>query len=138
MARGEEVRWGGAFSPTFTKHRDYEHSTFFEHEMANGGRYRILRDAVMVAINPLTEEEFDEDKQYHQVELTTHYGTTYTYLVRSGKDGHKPTKDDVKNAIDEYAKNPVEGGRNILDYIVEENDGEANSSDGKFSIDDLA
>lgn len=111
--------WDGKFKPTrMVKHRDYKHSDWLTHELANGGQYRFTVDApVMVMADPVDESPFEPSRLYYKVEFQTHSGTSYTYLVPAESDNSAPNFTRIRNTIQQYTDNPVFGGRVLEDYI---------------------
>lgn len=108
--------WNGSLSPDFVKHRDYAHSNYLDHELANGGRYEVMFP-VMVDADPIDGSLFVPSRNYHGVKLTTHTGDDYVYLIPSEPDRSEPNHKRIRDTIVAYLSNPVEGGRNWEDYI---------------------
>lgn len=106
-------------SQGISKHRDYEHTTFAEHEFDNGAQAQLGRP-VMCNVDPITENELNPSKRYFVVDITLHTGKSYLYLVPAEADGSEPNRETVKRTMNDYAANPIPGGRDALDYIDEE------------------
>ena len=115
--------WNGAFSPNLRKHRDYAHNTYFEHEMANGAEYELSPGAVKVETNPIDEGPFEPSREYYMMDFRPHSGEQYLYLIPAEPDKSEPNFVRIRDTMDEYARNPVEGGRDWRDYLdYEESD----------------
>ena len=108
--------WNGAFSPNLVKHRDYKHNSFAEHEFANGATYQVI-EPVMVDVDPITESSFVLSRKYYIVQITLHDGSSYLYLIPAEPDGTEPNEKRIFNTMNEYAANPIPGGRKMVDYI---------------------
>jgi hypothetical protein len=98
------------------KHRDYQHSTFAEHEFDNGATRNLLFP-VWCDVNPVTERELNPSQKYFIVSVTLHGGQEYWYLVPAEADGSEPNLTTLMKTMNDYASNPVPGGRNEYDYI---------------------
>jgi len=109
--------WNGVFSPVLRKHRDYQHATYFEHEMDNGATLELSPDFVMVDTNPIDEAPFEPSRHYYMMDFKTHSDDRYLYLIPAEPDRSEPEAKRIRDTMDEYAKNPVEGGRDWTDYI---------------------
>lgn len=102
-----------------TKHRDYAHDSFADHEFAHGARARVVAP-VYCNVDPVTESELTPSELYFIVRVTLHTLKEYLYLIPAEADNSEPNVDTVKATMNAYARNPVEGGREPLDYIDEE------------------
>lgn len=122
--------WNGVFSPNIKKHRDYEHATFAEHEFDNGGYY-IVKTSVYCDRNPVEGSIFEPSRLYYLVEFHLHNGDVYYYLVPAESDKSQPNRDNISRTIDAYARNPVDGGRDIFDYIDEERTEESDFAEAR-------
>lgn len=110
--------WNGSLNPNIRKHRDYLHTSFYTHALANGADVEVADRPVPVAINPITEEPLSEEQDYFKVTLTFNDGKSYVFLIVSDTPG-KPSEEEIEEQITRYVKNPVRGGRDISDYIAD-------------------
>ena len=105
------------FAP-MQKHRDYEHNTFYEHELENGGSTEVATEPTPVIASPVTGEMLDEVSPYYEVTFTLHDGKEYVYLIESDTPG-PPSEEEIEEQIEQHMKNKVPGGRTLSDYVAD-------------------
>jgi hypothetical protein len=109
--------WKGSIVPAMQKHRDYEHETFFEHEMDNGGRLEIDPDPVVCDRDPVDFSIYSPSRMHYFVDFTLHTNVTYAFLIQAEADKSMPNPDTIQAGIEKQIDNPIKGGRDWLDYL---------------------
>lgn len=107
--------WNGALAP-LRKHRDYQHATFFEHARDNGADIDYSPRTVWVETDPITEKGFGRSRRYYFMHFDYHQDG-YLYLIPAASDGSVLSENDVSRVMDDYARNPVDGGRDVNNYL---------------------
>lgn len=108
--------WDGVFLPSMKKHRDYEHhGDVAAHLMDNGIWER--KEKVVVDKSPITEKPYSQPRSAQKVDLTYH-GALYTYLILTAAE--EATEKEIKDQINQYMANRIEGGRNWEDYLSDD------------------
>lgn len=123
-AKDQAVMWDGVLSPSMVKH----------HMRAR------IRDRVSVDKDPITEEVFERPRQYYKVDVRWPPDTkVYVYLIPApvvretiheveeqkiedilGQELTDEEVEHIMNAVKEYTKNPIPGGRDWRDYLTDE------------------
>lgn len=110
--------WDGVFSfPPLAKHRDFEHNQNVAAHLRAQGIIPQVDRPVRVERNPINAEAYKQTRNFYVV-LIEWDGKQYQYLVPSAQDGSPPGDSLIDKWINDYAHNPVPGGRRIEDYIV--------------------
>lgn len=107
--------WNGMFSPNLVKHDDGQHNKdVAAHLRAQGIVPRVDRK-VKVRRNPVTEEDYANDRNFYIV--LVELDKEYKYLMPAAADGGPPSEAVIDKWINDYARNRVPGGRRIEDYL---------------------
>jgi hypothetical protein len=99
------------------KDRDYAHGSWADHEFAHPDTPPpIVGDFVYCDIDPVTGKPLNPPEKYYLVTIKID-GKDYIYLVPAANGGLSPSLKQIKDTMNDYNDNRVEGGRDILTYI---------------------
>lgn len=114
------------------KHRDYLHAGVGDHlaDNSTGGTLvdKLDDEPVMIPIDPITGEEFDNPHPYYVLPLTLS-GKLYKFLIPS-EGGDKPNLDAIKKSLNAYMKKKPSTLRELrLSLVQQYVDGEEVDND---------
>ena len=114
-----ESLWKGSFIGELSKHRDFAHRSYIEHELDNGGKIDVpIEPEVLLNHDPIDYSLFSPSRKYYFVDFTLHdESEPYEYLIPAESDGSRPNQKTIKETMELYFRRPVKGGRDWFDYV---------------------